>query len=534
MVLLAAEAAKNIKEEGAAARSGRLEHFSREKVAQPVKKEIAPPVNEETAPPVKAETVPPVKEEPVAPPVKAETVPPVKEEPVAPPVKAMGSAGVPPAKDQNGGRDARPTQGSQVEEVVVDAVVLEGAAEPAADTLPGKSDVEMIAGPEPDSTSRGGSDEIQGLDSLDWTAAEPEREDQQNRSVINAPSQSPSLPVEQEQEDVTDGAAARRGRQEPHIDSEPAGSDRPALRGGTDSWERGVTQATQSSAGAWIESRTRRRLSPAALDQLGESDASQANPGISLALGEAPLGRALALQVLPNSGSTRRAFANSNAAPTELTYADEPPRMPQYDVSARIKVISRGNAKKTQVALTFDDGPHPEYTSQLLAVLDFYDVPATFFFVGVQAAKYPHWVKMAHQAGHEIASQTYDHFRMPKLPLEEKIYQIDEYQRLIEGLVGVTPRFLRPPGGQLDEETRELLAKRGMVTALWDVALNDTAAGKTAQELLRTTVRQVRPGSVILAHDGIQATIDTLPRLIEELRARGYEFVTLSDMAETL
>ena len=210
------------------------------------------------------------------------------------------------------------------------------------------------------------------------------------------------------------------------------------------------------------------------------------------------------------------------------------PAMPDWPVGSTVTSLSRGNPKRKQVALTFDDGPHPEFTSQLLSVLDFYDVPATFFFVGVQAQKYPHWVKMTHQAGHELANHTYDHFRLPKLPREEKTYQIDEFQRLVENLTGVTPRFLRPPGGRLDGETSAMLTDRGMVLALWDVAINDTYEGKTKDDTLGAALKNIRPGSVVLCHDGIQATVDMLPELITTLRAQGYEFVTLSEMASGL
>ncbi len=219
------------------------------------------------------------------------------------------------------------------------------------------------------------------------------------------------------------------------------------------------------------------------------------------------------------------------SAPVDLALPAGLPQMPGFDVPASMKVLSRGNPKKKLVALTFDDGPHPEYTSQLLAVLDYYDVPATFFCVGVQVQKYPQWVKMMSQQGHEVANHTYDHFRLPKLPKSEKEYQIDEYQRLIEALTGVTPRFLRPPGGQDDKETQQMLAQRRMVMALWDVAINDTSHGKLEQELLDVSLKKVRPGSVLLAHDGVQATIDMLPDLIDKLRAQGYEFVTLSELA---
>lgn len=220
-----------------------------------------------------------------------------------------------------------------------------------------------------------------------------------------------------------------------------------------------------------------------------------------------------------------------SGAPVELALPRDAPALPEYPIKPGLGEFSRGNPKIKQVALTFDDGPHPEFTSKILAVLAYYRVPATFFFTGLQAQKNPQWVRMAHQAGHEIGNHTYDHFRIPKLPRKEQEYQIDEYQRLIQGLTGVTPRFLRPPGGQMDKATEQLVVQRGMIVAMWDVALNDTKAGKSSRDLLKTSLKGIRPGSVILAHDGIQSTIDMLPALILTLRAEGYSFVTMSQLA---
>ncbi len=221
-------------------------------------------------------------------------------------------------------------------------------------------------------------------------------------------------------------------------------------------------------------------------------------------------------------------------APVELMLSHDAARMPDYSVRADLQVLTRGNVKRKQVALTFDDGPHPQATSQILAVLAYYRVPATFFFTGIQAQKHPQWVRMAHQAGHEIGNHTYDHFRIPKLPRTEQEYQIDEYQRLIEGLVDVKPRFLRPPGGQLDKPTQQLVAQRGMIVAMWDVNINDVKTGKTQHDLLATSLKNIRPGSVILAHDGPQSTIDMLPELIVTLKKQGYTFVTMSELASGL
>lgn len=253
-------------------------------------------------------------------------------------------------------------------------------------------------------------------------------------------------------------------------------------------------------------------------------------PPVSALMDPSSLEHEFALAPVADSADARA----SAMAPVEPVIGDWPPRMPDYKISDRIRTVTRGNSRQKKIALTFDDGPHPEFTSQLLAVLGYYDVQATFFFVGVQAQKYPHWVKMVSQAGHEIGSHTYDHFRMPKMPREEKIYQIDEYQRLIEGLTGVTPRFMRPPGGQIDAETEKLLAERGMVLAMWDVALNDTHDDKTSEMILKTANRNIRSGSVVLVHDGIQATVDMLPALIEQLKAQGFEFVTMSELAAGL
>jgi peptidoglycan/xylan/chitin deacetylase (PgdA/CDA1 family) len=223
--------------------------------------------------------------------------------------------------------------------------------------------------------------------------------------------------------------------------------------------------------------------------------------------------------------------APQRGAPLELVLPQPPPQMPLPNPRTSLTELSRGSAKHKRVALTFDDGPHPEFTSQLLAILDHYHAKGTFFIVGVQAQKYPQWVKMIHQAGHEVANHTYDHFRLPDLPAEEQAYQIDECTRLLEQLTGTTPRFLRPPGGRYDQEIARLLRQRGMVLALWDVGLNDTAEDREAADLLTTASQDIRPGSVVLGHDGIQATIDMLPRLIETLQRDGYELVTMSELA---
>jgi peptidoglycan/xylan/chitin deacetylase (PgdA/CDA1 family) len=242
-------------------------------------------------------------------------------------------------------------------------------------------------------------------------------------------------------------------------------------------------------------------------------------------------GLMLASRAAPD-GLTPAAFTSPvSGPPLDMALPTGPPRMPAATLRSGLFQVVRGNPRQKKVALTFDDGPHPEYTSQLLAILGYYHIHATFFIVGVQAQRYPQWVKMIHQAGHEIGNHTYDHFRLPALPPDEQAYQIDENQRLLEQLTGVTPRFFRPPGGRYNEQAERLIRQRGMLLALWDVALNDTAEDREAGDLYSTASHKIRPGSVVLGHDGIQATIDMLPQLIESLQKDGYTFVTMSELA---
>jgi len=195
-----------------------------------------------------------------------------------------------------------------------------------------------------------------------------------------------------------------------------------------------------------------------------------------------------------------------------------------------VKELRRGNPYLKEVALTFDDGPHPVFTAKLLSILRYYRLPATFFLVGVQAERYPDWVQMIHQEGHEIGCHTYDHFRLVNLPLDEQVYQIEEFSNLICDITGKRPRLLRPPGGRYNHFTVELMNRNGMALGLWTINSNDTAPNCEWREMYRRILEDVQPGAIILMHDGSEATIEMLPHLIETLQRRGYSFVTMSQM----
>ncbi len=181
------------------------------------------------------------------------------------------------------------------------------------------------------------------------------------------------------------------------------------------------------------------------------------------------------------------------------------------------------------VALTFDDGPHPEFTSKLLAVLDKYNVKATFFVVGKMAEKRPDLVREELAAGHEIGNHTYSHANLAKLSEAGAAAELKECEDALREITGEKAKYCRPPGGRYDRETVIAASQMGLTTVLWtDNSADYLDLGE--KKLQRRVLSRAAPGGIILMHDGVQQTIDVLPAIIEKLRSKGYRFVTLSEL----
>ena len=193
--------------------------------------------------------------------------------------------------------------------------------------------------------------------------------------------------------------------------------------------------------------------------------------------------------------------------------------------------IVRGNKQRKLLALTFDDGPHGEYTVKLLDVLKQTHTPATFFLVGKMVDKYPGLVQLEVMQGHEIGNHTYDHVDLTQIPPELIGFELDECDRAIKRAVGISPRFFRPPGGDYDLNVIREATRRSYVTTLWTDDPGDYAK-PGAEVVLRRTADRLENGAIILLHDGIPETVSILPALIAEARKKGYEFVTLSELAK--
>ncbi len=197
--------------------------------------------------------------------------------------------------------------------------------------------------------------------------------------------------------------------------------------------------------------------------------------------------------------------------------------------SWRQATFTRGDRHRKQVALTFDDGPRPATTPRLLQLLAKHQIPATFFVVGSMAMASPSLVKAEVAAGHLVGNHTYHHANLRLLGAELMATEIRACGDAVAAAGGKPPRYFRPPGGEYDGEVTLVAAALGYTTVFWTSDPGDYAQ-PTDKVLLDRLRRTVRPGGVVLLHDGPEVTLRVLPTLIAQLKAGGYQFVTVEEL----
>ncbi len=205
------------------------------------------------------------------------------------------------------------------------------------------------------------------------------------------------------------------------------------------------------------------------------------------------------------------------------------------ELAAVGRLFSNGSRERHEVALTFDDGPLPPYTGQILDVLERYGVPATFFCCGIHAGGAADELVRMRELGHAFGNHTWSHPFLPELSRPQLAEQIDRTAEAIaEASGGTAPRLFRPPYGSRTPEVMSWLTEFEATTVLWDVAPDDWAL-READAIARDVVADVQPGSVVLLHDGggdRSPTVGSLAPIIEGLLERGYEFVRVDDMID--
>ncbi|MDB6155095.1 MAG: polysaccharide deacetylase family protein [Chthoniobacteraceae bacterium] len=180
--------------------------------------------------------------------------------------------------------------------------------------------------------------------------------------------------------------------------------------------------------------------------------------------------------------------------------------------------------------MTFDDGPHAENTPRLLDMLKKRNIKATFFVVGECAAQYPAIMKRIIAEGHEIGNHSWSHPLLSKMGEGAVTEQLQRTHDAIVNSTGVVPTLMRPPFGGFTANQRAWANKKwGYKTILWDVDPLDWKV-RNAAHVQSEIERQTVHGSIVLSHDIHKTTVDAMPATLDNLAAKGFKFVTVTEL----
>ncbi|UJF32419.1 polysaccharide deacetylase family protein [Paenibacillus hexagrammi] len=198
------------------------------------------------------------------------------------------------------------------------------------------------------------------------------------------------------------------------------------------------------------------------------------------------------------------------------------------------QVVSKVQTTQKLVALTFDDGPNPVYTPQVLDVLKQYDAKATFFVLGKRVQMYPQIAIREVNEGHEIANHTYDHHFLRHVSPNKLKEEIEQTQDIIFDITEQVPHVFRPPGGYYDQSLIELAKQDRFTVVMWSW-YQDTKDWKKpgVDKIVSSVLTHIHNGDIILFHDlqgDCSQTVEALKILLPELKKQGYQFLTVTDL----
>ena len=192
-------------------------------------------------------------------------------------------------------------------------------------------------------------------------------------------------------------------------------------------------------------------------------------------------------------------------------------------------IVMSNKAAEKKVCLTFDDGPYSIMTSQYLEILAEKNVPAVFFMPANRVQLYPDLAKKVMEYGHEVASHSLQHKDLKKMTGQALKDDFAATNQIFYNVLGVTPKYIRPPYGSYNEEVCAVAKSYGQQPIYWSIDTNDWR-GYSAEALIDHVVGHLHNGAILLFHEGKQNTLAALPGMIDAVRAAGYEFVSLDEL----
>lgn len=181
------------------------------------------------------------------------------------------------------------------------------------------------------------------------------------------------------------------------------------------------------------------------------------------------------------------------------------------------------------IALTFDDGPNPAFTPQILRVLRQYGARATFFCIGQQAQRYPYLLQQMYRAGEVIGDHTWSHPNLTALPSDAVRQQLRSTSLVIQRTTRMPPNIFRPPYGATNARVRAIAAQLGLRQIMWTIDTRDWQR-PGVRAIVDAVLTNARNGSIVLMHDGggdRSQTVQALPQIIIGLQRRGFTYVVV-------
>lgn len=201
----------------------------------------------------------------------------------------------------------------------------------------------------------------------------------------------------------------------------------------------------------------------------------------------------------------------------------------QREKQVKHDTVGKGKAARAgekRVALTFDDGPHPENTPKVLELLKQYDAKATFFMQGDQVEPNAHIAKRVRDEGHEIGNHTWSHKRLTDLNANEIKQEVEKANKAVQKVTGETPKLFRPPYARTNDTIEQIA---GLPTILWSVDTRDWES-RDPVAILSEVQSGTTDGAILLMHDVHAPTVEGLKLVLDYLDGEGYEFVTVSEI----
>lgn len=228
--------------------------------------------------------------------------------------------------------------------------------------------------------------------------------------------------------------------------------------------------------------------------------------------------------IVPTDAPDGRHGGQAGVAPVRPGYTADGEFQPW--IEAAHGEIRRVAGAEGCVALTFDDGPHPTLTPRLLALLAEEHVVATFFLVGNRVQQWPDIVRAMSAGGHQIGNHSWDHANLTQLGNDAVVQEFARTDAAIFAITGAAPDIIRLP---YDASSPRILGLVDRPVIFWDIDTLDWKAGSVS-EIVDSAVRRARSGSIVLMHDIHATTVSAVRGIVDGLRARGFEFVTVSEL----